>query len=141
TRDRVLSKAELATVLNALDADPPHTGGRGRPHSASRPFADIIRLLILTGQRRQEIGGLRWSEVDLDRGLIVLPPARSKNNRLHELPISTQVRAILERQPRRSEFVFGRRWLSWGNPKASLDRRLNGMAEWRLHDLRRSCAT
>jgi integrase len=98
-------------------------------------------LLILTGQRRQEIGGLQWSEVDFDRGLIVLSPDRSKNNRQHELPISTQVRAILERQPRNGEFVWGRRWLSWGNPKASLDAKLNGIASWRLHDLRRTAAT
>jgi integrase len=100
-----------------------------------------VRLLILTGQRRAEIGGLRWSEIDFERGLIVLPPERNKNNRQHELPMSTQVRAILERQPRRNEFVWGRRWLSWGNPKASLDRQLNGMSDWRLHDLRRSAAT
>jgi len=104
-------------------------------------FSDIIRLLILTAQRRSEIGGLRWSEVDFDRGLIVLPPQRSKNSRLHELPMSTQVRSILERQPRRNEFVFGRDWQSWSNPKANLDTKLNGMAEWRLHDLRRTAAT
>ena len=98
-------------------------------------------MLVLTGQRRQEIGGLQWSEVDFERNLVVLPPERSKNNRQHELPISTQVRTILERQPRRNKWVFGRRWLSWGNPKANLDAKLDGVAPWRLHDLRRSCAT
>jgi integrase len=141
SRDRTLTHAELTAVLNALNADPPHTGGRGRPHLGLGPFSDIIRLLVLTGQRRAEIGGLRWSEIDFERGLIVLPPERSKNNRQHELPISTQVRAILERQPRKGEFVFGRKFTSWGNSKASLDRRLNGLAEWRLHDLRRTAAT
>jgi integrase len=141
SRDRTLTHAELATVLNALNADPPHTGGRGRPHLGLGPFSDIIRLLVLTGQRRAEIGGLRWSEVDFERGLIVLPPERSKNNRQHELPMSTQVRSILERQPRNGEFVWGRKFTSWGNAKASLDRRLNGMADWRLHDLRRTAAT
>ncbi len=75
SRDRVLSQPELMGVLMAL--------GQGQ-------FGDIVRLLILTGQRRDEIGGLRWSEVDLDRGLIVLPPARTKNKRLHELPLSRQ---------------------------------------------------
>jgi integrase len=141
SRDRTLSHAELTAVLNALNVDPPRAGGRGRPHSEPRPFSDIVRLLILTGQRRNEIGGLKWSEIDFERSLIVLPPERSKNNRLHELPMSTQVRAILERQPRNGEFVWGRRWLSWGNPKANLDRRLNGMPAWRLHDLRRTAAT
>src|SRR5262249_8868300 len=127
SRDRTLTEAELAAVLNALDTD---------------PFGDIIRLLVLTGQRREEIGALRWSEVDFERGLIVLPPERSKNNRQHELPISTQIRAILERQPRRNEWVFGRRWTSWSRHKAILDKRLDGVVgAYRLHDLRRTAAT
>ena len=107
-------------------------------------FSDIVRLLILTGQRRDEIGGLRWSEIDFDRGLIVLPPARTKNNRQHELPLSRQSRAILERQPRRREIVFGRGehgYGHWSDSKAALDRRLNGVTDWRLHDLRRTAAT
>src|SRR5262249_17753146 len=57
-----------------------------------------------------------------------------------ELPMSTQVRTTLERQPRTGEFVFGRKFTSWGNAKASLDRRLN-IGAWRLHDLRRTTAT
>jgi integrase len=141
SRDPTLTEPELRAVLNALDADPPHNRGRGRPHLGLGPFSDIVRLLVLTAQRRAEIGGLRWSEIDFERSLIVLPPERSKNNRQHELPMSSQVRAILERQPRNGEFVFGRKFTSWGNGKASLDRRLNGMADWRLHDLRRSAAT
>ena len=59
-------------------------------------FGDIVKLLILTGQRREEIGGLRWSEVGFKRDLIALPPARTKNKRLHELPLSPRARAILE---------------------------------------------
>ena len=141
SRDRTLTQLELRMVLNALNADPPHAGGRGRPHSGLGPFSDIIRLLVLTAQRRAEIGGLKWSEVDFERGLIVLPPERSKNNRQHELPISRQVRAIIERQPRQNEWVWGRKFTSRGNAKASLDRRLNGMAPYRLHDLRRTAAT
>ena len=126
SRERVLTEIELARLYAVLNDD---------------PFSDILRLLILTAQRRSEIGGLRWSEVDFDRGLIVLPPQRSKNNRQHELPISHQVKAILERQPKQNEFVFGRNWQSWSNPKASLDLQLNGMAEWRLHDIRRTATT
>jgi len=141
SRDRTLTEPELRAVLNALNADPPHAGGRGRPHSGLGPFSDIIRLLVLTAQRRAEIGDLRWKEIDFERGLIVLPPERSKNNRQHELPISRQVRAIIERQPRQNEWVWGRKFTSWGNAKASLDRRLNGIASYRLHDLRRTAAT
>jgi len=96
---------------------------------------------VLTGARRSEVGGLRWSEIDLDRGLIVLPPTRVKNGRQHELPLSNQARAVLERQPRRNEWVWGCEWTSWTEPKAKLDRRLNGIAPWTLHDIRRSAAT
>src|SRR5262249_27839083 len=131
SRDRTLSEAELGAILAALDAD---------------PFSDIVRLLILTGQRRNEIGGLKWNEVDFKRGLIVLPPERSKNNRQHELPISKQVRTILQQRPVQapsgSEFVFGRRWTSWSEHKARLDAKLDGsVGPWRLHDLRRTAAT
>jgi len=127
-RDRVLTETELHQILGALRQD--------------HPFSDIIRLLILTGQRREEIGGLRWSEIDLERGLIVLPPERCKNNRSHELPISTQVRAVLERQPKRNEFVWCRRWTNWSAAKAQLDLRTKGTINpWRLHDLRRTAAT
>jgi len=125
-RDRVLTQDELAQVLAALD---------------DGPFSEIIRLLVLTGARRSEVGGLRWSEIDLDRGLIVLPPTRVKNGRQHELPLSNQARAVLERQPRRNEWVWGCEWTSWTEPKAKLDRRLNGIAPWTLHDIRRSAAT
>jgi integrase len=126
SRDRVLSEAELRAVLSALGSD---------------PFSEIVRLLVLSAQRREEIGSLQWSEIDWERNLIILSPARTKNKRLHELPISSQVRAILERQPRRNEWVFGRRWTSWSNARVGLAQRLPEMPNWRLHDLRRTAAT
>src|SRR5271166_4725186 len=144
SRERVLSDAELAEIWRALGPD---------------QFGDIVRLLILTAQRREEIGGLRWSEVDLARDLIVLPPERTKNKRLHELPLSPAVRAILERQPRRKngdssqrDFIFGLGqggFSGWSDCKAALDQRLlaahkakaKAMPDWRLHDLRRTAAT
>ena len=109
-------------------------------------FSDIVRLLILTGQRREEIGGLRWAEIDLDRNVIVFPPERTKNRRKHELPLSMQARAVIERQPRRKgrEFVFGigaGGFSGWSDCKANLAARAKLKAEWRLHDLRRTAAT
>jgi len=131
SRERTLTEAELTQVLNAL---------------GQAQFSEIVRLLILTGQRREEIGGLRWSEVDLDRNVIVLPPERTKNRRQHELPLSTQARAILERQPRsnRRDYVFGigaRSFSGWSDGKANLNARAKLKADWRLHDLRRTAAT
>jgi integrase len=126
SRDRVLTPDELKRLWRGP--------GNGR-------FADIVRLLLLTGQRRTEIGRLTWSEVDLDRKLIVLGPDRTKNSRQHELPLSAQACAIIERQPKRTEFVFSRRgFMNWAYAKAELDQR-TGIAPWRLHDLRRTCAT
>jgi len=107
------------------------------------PFSDVVRLLLLTGQRRTEIGSLRWSEIDLARKMIVLPAERTKNSRFHELPLSAQALAIIERLPRRnsSDYLFGTRGFAhWERAKAALDQRLR-IAPFRLHDLRRSCAT
>jgi integrase len=83
SRDRVLrTPAELAEVWAALPAN---------------HYGDIVRLLILTGCRRDEIAKLQWSEIDFDKALIVLPPARTKNKTRFELPLLAQALAILQR--------------------------------------------
>ena len=128
SRERVLTQDELRTLWRSLGND---------------PFSNVIRLLLLLGQRRNEIGKLTFSEIDLARKMIVLPAERAKNGRQHELPLSAQALAVLERQPRRNttDFVFGKRgFTNWDGAKQELDKRL-GIAPWRLHDLRRSCAT
>src|SRR5262249_49024631 len=104
------------------------------------------------------------SEIDFDRGLIVLPPARTKNKREHQLPIAPQVKEILQRRingaaatnlhngklngngkSRGNDVgVFGVNGFSiggWHDPKVSLDRRVPLPKPWRLHDLRRTAAT
>jgi integrase len=126
SRERVLTREELVKLGRALGQD---------------RYSDIVRLLLLTGQRRGEIGKLSWSEIDFAKGMIVLPAERVKNSRQHELPLSRQALAILERQPRRnsSDFVFDG-FNDWDNAKQRLDHRL-GIAPWRVHDLRRTCAT
>jgi integrase len=128
SRDRVLSERELTAVWAALDFS---------------QFGEIVRLLILTGQRREEIGSLRWSEIDRDR--IVLPPGRTKNRREHIIPLSPAAREILDRQPRRDErdLIFGigaGGFSGWSDCKAGLDARVS-IAPFRLHDLRRTAAT
>jgi integrase len=127
SRDRVLSDAELKALWQALPED---------------AYGRATKLLILTGQRRDEIGRLRWSEVDLARGAISLPAERTKNTRPHDVPLSEAARGILEAQPRSGEFVFGERGLlSWADFKRGLDARLPLEPKWVFHDLRRTAAT
>ena len=125
-RKRVLSDAELKRVWNGLD------DGR---------YGAIVKLLVLTGLRREEIGGLRWDEIDLDRELIHLPAERCKNKRPHDQPLSSAARAIIAALPREGDRVFAA-FGSWGRAKERLDRKLgNDVAPWRLHDLRRLVST
>src|SRR5262249_11647959 len=128
SRDRVLENHELAAIWNALPQG---------------DYGAIVRLLMLTGQRREEIGGLCWSEIA--GGQINLPPNRTKNGKTHFVPLSE---AALAQLPKRTErdHVFGRGdgtggFAGWSAAKASLDQRLPGMKPWTLHDLRRTCAT
>jgi integrase len=69
----------------------------------------------------------------------VLPASRTKNKRAHELPLSKQALAILGLRPRTDGAVFER--ISWSYAKEQLDKSLNGVAPFKLHDIRRSVAT
>jgi integrase len=132
-RDRVLSESELRAVW--LASDP------------ATDFGAIVRLLILLGQRREEVGGMLWSELDLDRALWRLPGSRTKNHRLHDVPLPTQAVAILAacRRLEARDAVFGRSrhgdgFGGWSNCKRELDAAVN-LPVWKLHDLRRSAVT
>jgi integrase len=130
-RSRVLSELELVAVWKAcLDDD------HGR----------IVRLLILTGQRKSEIGHLSWCEIDLEKRQIELPPERTKNGRAHVVPLSNEALAVLsnaERLKGRS-LVFGKSgggFMGWSRAKRNLDNRLQKMLGWTVHDIRRSVVT
>jgi integrase len=129
SRERVLSADELKMLWRSLGDD---------------SFGNIIRLLLLTGCRRDEIGKLTWLEVNLAKREINLPAERCKNGRAHTVPLSTQAVAILERILRRnsSAYLFSdvSGFNDWYRAKQILDGRI-GIAEWTLHDLRRTCAT
>jgi integrase len=134
TRERVLTDAELAAIWRAT--------ANGSDYDA------IVRLLMLTGCRASEIGGLRWDEVF--GNTITLPPARTKNGRPHIVALAPAAQAILEARPRKDDFVFGYRagapFSGWSKSKRHLDQRIANSgfeftADWTLHDLRRSFAT
>lgn len=130
TRSRVLSPDERCAIWTA-------TEGEGA-------YNAIIRLLWLTGQRREEVGGMLWREVDLDRALWSLPGERTKNGLPHVVPLSKQALAIIQAQPRRGDYVFGERgaapFSGWSRCKRRLDVR-SRVAGWTLHDIRRSVVT
>jgi integrase len=127
SRNRVLSDAELRQIWCALPVS---------------DYGAIVKLLLLTGQRREEIGGLRWSEIDFIRSAVLFPSERTKNKRPHEVPLSDAARAILEAQPRAGDHVFRRNGIkNWSRSKLALDQKLLLEPKWTLHDLRRTCAT
>jgi integrase len=133
-RDRVLTDAELAAIWQACDGD----------DDTDR----VVRLLILTGCRRSEIGGMAWSELDLDQGTWTLPKERSKNGRAHTLPMLPMMRQTIEgvTQVVGRDHLFGIRHANgfslWAEGKKALDKKLGDKVKpWRLHDLRRSVAT
>ena len=127
SRERVLSDAELKAIWIAC----PETD-----------FGAIVKLLILTGQRRTEIGGLRWDEVS--DGQITLAASRTKNARAHVVPLSDPAQALLGQFRRDGrQYVFGRRntgFADWSKSKAALPRSAD-VGEWTLHDLRRTAVT
>jgi integrase len=123
-RDRFLTDDELRSVWNALDAD---------------DYGDIVRLLVLTGQRRGEIADLKWSEIDFERNVIALPPERTKNGLRHEVPMSTAVRSIFSARANTSDRVFGT-GVQWHRRHQALIKK-SGVVGWTLHDLRRTAST
>lgn len=129
-RDRVLTDAELVRIWKAAPAN-----GYGR----------IVKLLMLTGQRREEIGGLEWSEIKIDDKLIALPKERTKNSLAHDVPLSDLALDVLEGAHRiiGREVVFGEGeggYSGWSRSKAALDKAAK-VKDWKLHDLRRTAAT
>ena len=130
-RDRVLTDRELASIWNAcLDDD----------------FGRIVKLLILTGCRREEIGALKWSEIDGD--VMTIPGERTKNHKAHALTLPALALNILKSIPPREgrDSIFGGRgegFSAWSYTMMALLTRITTdegktMAGWVLHDLRRT---
>lgn len=134
-RERVLTDAELAAVWSACRVD---------------DYGRIVRLLMLTGQRRDEVGGLDEAELDLEAERWLLPADRSKNGRAHLVPLTAPALDIVRDTPRRDgrSRLFGEGeggFSGWSKAKLALDKRIADagatVAPWTLHDLRRTCST
>lgn len=130
-RDRVLSDDEIKAVWQAAE-------GMGWP------FGPLVHLLALTAQRRDEVAGMAWAEIDLARALWTIPKERAKNGLAHEVPLNGPALCILEQAPRLGALVFsttGQTPVSgFSKAKARLDARC-GVTDWTLHDLRRTATT
>ena len=145
-RDRFLNDDEIAEVWRHL--------GEGE-------FAAIMKLLVLTAARREEVSSMQWDELDLDRGEWLLPSVRTKNKLSHLIPLPPLAIEILQSIDRREgrELVFGSGeggFSGWSQSKRRLDDRIaaarakdgeqagrpvRAMPAWRVHDIRRSVAT
>jgi integrase len=130
-RERALTDAELVKVWRA---------------APDNHYGAIVKLLILTGQRRNEIAGLRWSEIDRKAKTLTLPGERTKNNRPHVVPLSDPAIEIIGGIGARDdrELIFGSGeggFSGWSHSKKALDEAVKLNEEWRLHDLRRTVRT
>jgi integrase len=126
-RDRVLTDAELSGIWVGTDGSADHD--------------HIVRLLLLTGARREEVGAMAWGEISGE--IWTLPAVRAKNNRAHEVPLGPLARAQLPAPREGRALVFGEGgggFSGWSRCKDRLDKRV-GFTGWTLHDLRRTFAT
>ena len=144
-RDRVLAAEDVGAIWRASDQLGPF----------HRPF---LRLLLLTLQRREEVAGMRWSEISADGLTWTVPAGRAKNGRAHLVHLAPAARELLEAIPRMgdSDLVFPGRGdrpiSSFSNIKRALDvairteREGQGLKpvelpDWRFHDFRRTGVT
>jgi integrase len=143
-RDRTLGDDELRWFWTACE-------------TIGWPFGPLAKLLLLTAQRRDEVGGMEWSEIDVDKKIWKIPRHRAKNDRAHEVHLSAAALQILYTLPRVSGWpVFstnGRAVSGFSQGKNRLDATMTAakraelgqgtepIPHWILHDLRRTAAT
>lgn len=141
-RDRVLSMEELRDIWLACD-------------EMTGPLPSIVKLLMTTGQRRDEVGAMRRAELDLEAGVWTIPSDRYKTGVVHVVPLTDLAKEVINGAAAVSdEFVFATRkdthFSGYGKCKQRLDAKIAerrqkdnrpAMAPWTLHDLRRTLRT
>jgi integrase len=127
-RERVLTEDEIRTAWAAFD-------------QLGYPWGHLFKMLLVTGQRRGEVAGMKWGEITAEGWK--LPGERAKKGKGHLVALSSLAREILEDVPEIGEHVF--RWHNdkplQGWSKAGRELKKLCGADWRLHDLRRTFAT
>jgi integrase len=143
-RDRALSDDEIRLFWQACE-------------KMGWPFGPLFWLLLLTMQRRDEVGGMRWSEIDLNNRTWTIPRDRAKSNRAHIVQLSMLAIEVIEALPHTGDIVFSAAGATpvsgFSRAKDWLDRLMTAqlrdetgdpettLAAWILHDLRRTAAT
>jgi integrase len=154
-RERALSDPEIAEIWRASG-------------DAAAPYGTIVRLLILTGQRRGEVAGMAWGEISGDLSIWTLPGERTKNGAVHTVPLNRAARDLLRAalpedangRPANGSLVLpgavGAPFAGWSKAKRVLDKaimdirskaaakagtRATPLVPWSIHDLRRTVAT
>jgi integrase len=125
-RERAFSADEIRTLWLAL------------PTSFSPPTASIIKLCLVTAQRVGEVAGLRRSELDLKRGIWLLPASRTKNGHSHSVPLSELALEIIAASSG-DDLIFGPQQVY--RIAHRIEASQCGLAHWTSHDLRRSALT
>ncbi|RWN15155.1 MAG: hypothetical protein EOR88_08240 [Mesorhizobium sp.] len=142
-RKRVVNDAELAAIWTGCEPEPGDIG---------YSFGSIVKLLMLTGQRRTEVAAMRWSELNLEAGTWDLSGDRTKNEEPTLIPLSTLAVSVPQSVPKTNDtFVFPARgnershFSGYAKGKKALDGKVNtdgvALENWTLHDLRRTLAT
>ena len=129
-RDRVLTDAEIMKFWEAA--------------SAETKFGPLVKLLLLTGSRLNEVAGMKRSELSDDGAIWSLPGTRTKNKRPHVVPLPPLARDLVPKGD--TDLIFTTTGTtpvsSWSKLKSRVDKAMgNDVPPWRLHDLRRTAAT
>lgn len=141
SRDRVLADFEIREIWNACE-------------NVEYPFGPLVQFLILTGQRRGEVASMKWDDYDEDNRLWTLPRESTKTDRQHHVHVSEVAAKILEDAPDMGSYVFTsageRPFENFSRDKKSLDTKIRksrkesnqpSLADWTLHDIRRTVAS
>jgi integrase len=146
SRDRVLTDDEIRWLWNAAEMQ-------------GFPFGPMTQLLLLMGQRRSEIAGMRLAELSIRDRMWHLPKGRTKNGEAHDVPLADRVISILRQLPKIAGdgFAFTSTGVTpvsgFSRAKAGLDLLMMDVAakekskgvprieSWIFHDLRRTCAS
>jgi len=139
SRDRILSDPEIKVFWQACN-------------ELKYPYGTYFKFLLLSAQRRTEVSEMTFEELDSDEW--VIPPHRAKNGQRHRVPISIEMRALLQSTDRHSGYVFtvsGNHPINnLGRAASRLRKKMHAIAEvsgsslieeWKPHDLRRTAAS